>query len=352
MDIHMGSNALDPDVVRQLHLMDKAIEHQYGVKHLHYYVNPEEGMGFCLLSGPDKETCAKVHEASHGNVASNIIEVEDTVYKSFMGKVEADAADMIQSINGQPDPGYRVVLYAELVGISDSIPRLTDLLVATVVKNGGRLVELTRNSIVCSFTDGNSACYAAGTLTGFAKEYKREGLDLKIGLATGNPVTQHGATLFEETVALATKLAYSAPLGGVLASSKTSAICQGNRQKLSEKFRLSFLRKSQEEFINKLFYVLDQQINSGLMSVENLCLQLGVSRSQLYRKIGFFSGASPKEFIREFRLTKGLNLIETTEQTVSETAYQLGFNKPAIFSKQFKDRFGVTPSSAKKLLTS
>jgi AraC-like DNA-binding protein len=75
---------------------------------------------------------------------------------------------------------------------------------------------------------------------------------------------------------------------------------------------------------------------------------LSLSESQIYRKLKAISGKSTAVFIRSIRLQKGKELIQTTDDTISEIAYEVGFNDPAWFSRAFKEEFGFAPSSMSK----
>jgi AraC-like DNA-binding protein len=75
---------------------------------------------------------------------------------------------------------------------------------------------------------------------------------------------------------------------------------------------------------------------------------MNFSESQLYRKLKATSGKSTALFIRSIRLQKGKELVQTTDKTVSEVAYDVGFNDPSYFSRAFKEEFGQSPSAASK----
>ena len=83
--------------------------------------------------------------------------------------------------------------------------------------------------------------------------------------------------------------------------------------------------------------------DSGL-NVETIGAELGLSRVQLYRKVKALTGVSPVELVRTVRLQRGRELLQTTDKTVSEVAYEVGFSAPSYFTKCFKDEFGVSPS--------
>ncbi len=95
---------------------------------------------------------------------------------------------------------------------------------------------------------------------------------------------------------------------------------------------------------NAMKYVSDN-IASPQLSVEDLSDHLGMSRVRLYKKIKQITGKTPIEFIRIIRLKRAAQLLRESQMNVSEIAYKTGFNSPKVFSKYFKDEFGILPSA-------
>ena len=89
--------------------------------------------------------------------------------------------------------------------------------------------------------------------------------------------------------------------------------------------------------------VVDEHIADSSMSVETISTALGLSRVQMYRKVKQLTGQSPVEIIRITRLKRAEHLLKTTNRTVSEISYDVGFSSPSYFSKCFKDYFGRQP---------
>lgn len=79
-------------------------------------------------------------------------------------------------------------------------------------------------------------------------------------------------------------------------------------------------------------------------TVDVLASEVGMSRSQLHRKLVALTDLSATEFIRSYRLNLAREKIENNTGTISEIAYEVGFNSPSYFSKAFKEKFGVSPS--------
>ncbi len=102
-----------------------------------------------------------------------------------------------------------------------------------------------------------------------------------------------------------------------------------------------------DEFINKIIEKIHLNLDDNNFASNELAASLFMSSSQLYRKIKALTNTSTAIFIRRIRLQKAKELLEVTNDSVSEIAYQTGFVDPSWFSKCFKKEFGYSPSKPK-----
>ena len=98
-----------------------------------------------------------------------------------------------------------------------------------------------------------------------------------------------------------------------------------------------------KSFLKQLRKIIQENLSNSDLSVEQIGDEIGLSRVQLYRKVKALTGYSPVEIVRKARLTRARHLLQTTERTVSEVAYAVGFSTPSYFSKCYKDEFGENP---------
>ena len=103
-----------------------------------------------------------------------------------------------------------------------------------------------------------------------------------------------------------------------------------------------------KEFMNNVLTFINKNLNDEKLNVEHLASELFLSRSKLYRKIKALTGDTANEFIRKVRLEKAKQLIENTNQTISEICYKVGFSSPSYFTKCFKDHFDILPTEIRK----
>ena len=96
-------------------------------------------------------------------------------------------------------------------------------------------------------------------------------------------------------------------------------------------------------FITRFREVVEARLANSELGVDDLAADMNLSRVQLYRKVKAISGSSPVELLRTARLNRAYQLLLSTDKTVSEVAYDVGFSSPSYFSKCFKDKYGISP---------
>ena len=100
-----------------------------------------------------------------------------------------------------------------------------------------------------------------------------------------------------------------------------------------------------EHFVQNVLKIIEKNVSNPDFSVEDLSRGLFMSRSAVYRKLFILTGKTPVEYIRTIRLERAARLLQKTDKTVAEIAYETGFNNPKYFSRHFKAQFGVLPST-------
>jgi len=83
MDRHDVSETVTAENVAELHREDLKIEHQFNCRGLTYWFDEKRKTAFCLVEAPNKEAVLKMHNQAHGDVPHRIIEVDETIVKSF-----------------------------------------------------------------------------------------------------------------------------------------------------------------------------------------------------------------------------------------------------------------------------
>lgn len=107
------------------------------------------------------------------------------------------------------------------------------------------------------------------------------------------------------------------------------------------------LSSNDRKFMDKLLELMEKNMDNGEMVVDDLVQELAVSRSVFFKKLKTLTGLAPIEFIKEMRVKRAAQLIETGEYNMTQISYMVGINDPRYFSKCFKQKFGMTPTEYK-----
>ena len=103
-----------------------------------------------------------------------------------------------------------------------------------------------------------------------------------------------------------------------------------------------------KDFVEKFKALIDAKMGDSNLNVEDLGKDMGLSRVQLYRKIKSLTNYSPNELLRIARLKKAASLLASSDMTVSEIGYEVGFSSPSYFTKCYKEQFGESPTDLLK----
>lgn len=358
MDIHVISE-LSVDDVKEAHKEDLKVQDKYDVKYRQFWVNEEAGAVFCLVEGPDKESCEAIHREAHGNIACNIIEVEPGYCNLFMGENHQLDHGLVRNGDGEIDLGYRFVLIVDIRGNTDvrsssdyKLLKARQLALDYISHYEGNEVKVeSDDSIVAVFKKSMNAVSCAVEIKNKFKEKISNEDDaewdmlFKMGLSGGQPLTEEEG-FFESVLQVGRRLSLIAENQEILASPLVRKL--SDVQKAGELAQhIRFIDTSEEKFLNNLIDTVEQNMSDNNFNVISLSREIGMSRSQLYRKVRSITGRSPNRFIRDLRMRRALSLIKEKEYNISEVSLEVGFHNPSYFSKCFQETFGISPSKVR-----
>ena len=195
------------------HAADLQVADQYGVDFFSYWHDSARGLVFCFARAPGEDAIARAHEASHGGVAGQIIEVSESDVVRFLGTVQ-DPADASESTSA-----FRTICFTDLVGSTEILDRLgqSDYMVLLgdhdlVIRNAiirwmGREVKHTGDGFMVAFDDVNRALgWSLDVRQSFEPHAE---LDVRLGMAAGEPVDRD-RDLFGAAVTIANRIMSSA----------------------------------------------------------------------------------------------------------------------------------------------
>ncbi len=97
-------------------------------------------------------------------------------------------------------------------------------------------------------------------------------------------------------------------------------------------------------FMEKAIAYVESNISDENLSIDNMCSELGLSRSRLFRKIKALTNHTVSNFIKDIRLKKAKTYLDSNPRSVGEVAFMIGFKSHAHFTRSFKEKFGISPS--------
>ncbi len=362
MDRHDLSSVTARDVA-EAHQQDLKIQDDFQCKALTYWFDEQRGMAFCLVEAPDEHCVKEMHDHAHGLVPHRIIEVDKSVVNAFLGRIEDPEPARLIDGTDLPiidEPAFRTIMCVSLTGLSflklthgseeaaKLISGYFNLINSVVEMNGGSMANHRGNQYIISFASVSKALSCARDLQQGILSISGETLDknvrVNMSISAGFPVEGQNE-LFGGAIQLARQLCEVVSGGRLIISSAVSDLLENEGiDHLEKEVKVQALRSSDEDFMYNLLEITKSGWSEPGLDVNTYCRELGLSRSQLYRKTTALTGQSPNEFLKDYRLRKALELIEKKQGNVSEIGFITGFSSPSYFSKCFKRKYGVLPS--------
>ncbi|MCG8331262.1 MAG: tetratricopeptide repeat protein [Chitinophagales bacterium] len=128
------------------------------------------------------------------------------------------------------------------------------------------------------------------------------------------------------------------------------------RKKLQDHYAKTFYNKEEivsnatpeNPFLQKFYALIEKELSNPDLDMNQICRALGMSRSQVFRKLKALTGKPATILIRSYRLQKGKELLAQGDLSVSDVAFDVGFTSLSYFSRAFQEEFGISPSATRK----
>jgi AraC-like DNA-binding protein len=339
IDLHIDSN-LTPDIIKQCHVADKAIQAKYGVRYLQILLNQPQGYLFCLIEGPDKESCAKVHQEAHGNIACNILEITQADFSALLANKQTDAMDFTLNSDGTLDTGTRVLLYLNLLGSPEHYRAAKEIIKDVLDQDQDRTGESFENQLIVVLDSSTAAINKALRIR---DEIIRSALPIELRMAVnmGPPLKEKG-NFFEDVRRSVDYFSFVSTNGQVTVSSKIMQHFTGDQKEIAHAVKV--LSSPDEKFLNQVMECIEKVWDRNDITMPDFAREIGMSKSQLARKLKALSNLSPNDLLKEYKLRKAITLMEERNLNIAEVTMAIGFSNPSYFTKCFRKRFGMAPS--------
>ena len=344
MDFHDLPEGVTAAHVAEMHQADLKIQHKYNCRGLTYWCDERRQTAFCLMEAPNEQAIKELHEKSHGAVPQRIIEVNDTLVESFLGRIEDPAKSQNTKLNIINDTAFRTLM---VINIKKRVLRTKNIetlnaairgynksIINSVNNQNGRVVKQEANSFLMSFTSVTNAVECAVKIQELYNCVITPDLEFNIGISAGIPVTEN-ESIFEDTIKEANYLCYTIHSKIVLSPEVKDLYESENQNNPINISGVTSLTVAEKEFVTNLLDYTNTVWNDTKTSALDFSKHLGLSKSKLYRTMMSIIGKSPNGFLKEYRLNKALELLEKQSSNISEIAYQTGFSSPNIFFKMF-----------------
>jgi Protein of unknown function (DUF4242)/Adenylate and Guanylate cyclase catalytic domain len=225
------------------HLRDLEVQDRFGVRFITYWFEEEAGSGFCLIEGPDREAVEAAHRASHGMLPTNVVEVDEASVRGFFGRLNTHPP-------GEPyvESAFRAILFTDIVdstrltqqlgdrGVMGLLRQHDSIVRSALAQFGGSEVKHTGDGIMAAFASASQAVGAAIQVQQALQGHDavgRSGLQVRIGVAAGEPVTERD-DLFGAAVQQAARLCTCAQPDCIVVSSGVHDLCRGKGIRFSD----------------------------------------------------------------------------------------------------------------------
>jgi AraC-like DNA-binding protein len=321
-----------------------------------YWIDEKRGNVFCLIEAPSKEAVSEMHERAHGLVPHKIIEVNDTLVESFLGRIsdpeEVQHADGLKIFE---DSSFRTLL---VIRTQDNVllqNELGEKKANEIIQDQNKIirnelaafegseVEHGGDGIIASFSFAGKAVSCALSIREKFRDHQIKLSSLRFGIHAGDPIVK-AENLFGDTIQLAERLC-SVAKGSQVAISVTVREIVPKDILQKEKKNILTLSPHDEELLSCIYNVMEKKALDPEFTATDFAQEMVMSKSQLYRKILSLTGHAPNSLIKEFRLEKAREFMKKKPYSIGQITYDAGFASPSYFTKCFKKKFGMLPMS-------
>lgn len=234
MDQHNTDGASPEDLARA-HLADLAVQEQFGVRFLTYWLDYQGGVANCLVDASDPEAVNRAHAAAHGNLAGKVIPVEKDEVLAFLGRSEDSGGTIAEAAT-------RTIVFTDIVDSTAQLDALGDEAAMASLREHNRIVRDVlaghRGRVVKSTGDGFMLVFDSPSdavrftirlqqaLGAHAEADPGSAIRVRIGVNAGEPVAEDG-DLYGMAVNVAARLCERAGIGEVFASAAVAGLTMG-----------------------------------------------------------------------------------------------------------------------------
>src|SRR5664279_4527746 len=361
MDVHIVPGVKAKDVA-EAHSKDLIHQVEHRCKCMTYWIDEERDSIFCLVEAPDKQAVEEMHRKAHGLIPNKIIEVNNTLVTSFLGRIyDPESVEISKDgLKVFSDPSFRILLVTKTtdpnllrhqLGAEEANQLLeshNNIIRKNLSQQGGREAEHVASGFIISFSSAAKAVACALAIQKDMQDAHGDAFSFRIAINAGEPVEKSNQ-LFGDTIQFAENMCS-------IAGNFQIAIASSVRELVSKDFfqnkRKNFLTlpPQDESLLELLFSKLEENWQDADFDITEYCHATAMSVSQLYRKTISLTGLSPNLLLKEFRLEKAKELMKKQRYNIAQITFDSGFTSASYFTKCFKKKYGLLPMAYLDLL--
>ena len=293
-----------------------------------------------IADAPDLEVSTVKEEAEESSSKELMLLVEDNQeLRSFLRSIFASTYRVVEASDG-------------MEGWSKALKYLPDIIISDVMMPEKDGIEMTRE-LRADMTTSHIPIILLTAKTTI--ESKLEGLEYGADDYITKPFSATYLQARVENLLMQRKklqnfyrdsLTYVTVSETPVAQGETLTVhaSTGPESSAAEEPAMPEMSPNDRKFMDKLVDLMEQNMDNGELVVDDLVRELAVSRSVFFKKLKTLTGLAPIEFIKEMRIKRAAQLIETGEFNMTQISYMVGINDPRYFSKCFKAQVGMTPT--------
>jgi len=361
MDLHILPGVKAKDVA-EAHHRDMLVQDEHECKCMTYWIDEKRGNVFCLIDAPSEEAVKQMHHNSHGLIPHRIIEVDDSLVDSFLGRI-SDPEEATLTDNGLKvfsDSSFRIILVIKSTDpvllrhqlgkekAAEMLSRFYAVTRAELAAYDGSEADHTDAGFIASFTSAAKAVNCAESIQNKIAAADIPVTGLRIGIHAGEPVTANGQ-LFGDAILFAARLcAINNKLQVAVSSAVKDVLAKSELH--NKEYGFMKLLPQDEITLGTILNTMEQHWQESEYNMDQYCRAMAMSKTQLYRKTMLLFGYSPNALLNEYRLEKAKKLMQRRQHNISQVAFETGFTSPSYFTKCFKKKFGMLPNTYLELL--
>ncbi len=330
---------------------------------LTYWFDREKKIAFTLYEAQSKGSVKSILDQRQKSCHQLIVQVNSSLEEIYCLKTK-NCKEPGSNLPLYNPPASQEVLAAfylnnfknpiHLWNSKNNIQQLTDKhtsLKHIIKDHQGKLIKHKNKHFICVFKNGLKAIQCAMEIRRLFLHYSSEDYPCflsKIALDITYPENEENNFSTFSFDKVKTLCFYSINNNLVISDGVTELL-KNEGYFLNKHLRnIKILSTKEENFAHLFIDILNKKLNTHNLNLSDTAQELGVSKSNLYRTLVSITSLSPQNFIMEYKLNKALMSIDQGLKNTSEVAYEAGFSSPSYFTKSFKKRFGITPSSLYK----